>query len=262
MFMLPASVRELEFANEPFALHKIYLLDIHRGAPMAARVRIDTEQRNCMGRFFVFLRSWNYFILHGHEKMIHLSQEELHRIRVSQAIKAEGKANKETWKSCLWCWQVAGNYTKDAVKGLAEDLGKSDDTVYDRAHAYEMFNDICQYKDGKYRLFAFYARRAPYITWSHFRALWDIRKDYKMSMPKIISLLSDVLQGEGELSSRKLDEHARGRYGVERTWEYYVQKSISSLRKLLDDPNLPRDVRLDVQDFYKKMEKRGISKNN
>lgn len=192
--------------------------------------------------------------------MTHITAEELHRVRVYQAIKAEGKANKETWKSCLWCWQVAGNYTKDAVKGLAEDIGKSDDTVYDRAHAYEMFYDICQHKDGKYRLFAFRARRAPYITWSHFRALWDIRKDYNLSMPKIISLLADVVQGEGELSSRKLDEHARGRYGVERSWEYYAQKTLSPIEKALSDPNLPKDVRVDMQDFYEKMKKRGVSR--
>lgn len=192
--------------------------------------------------------------------MSRLQPEELHRIRVSQAINAEGKANKETWKSCLWCWQIAGNYTKDAVKGLAEDLGKSDDTVYDRAHAYEMFRDICQYKHGKYRIFAFRARRAPYITWSHFRSLWDVRETYSLSMPQIINLLTDVVQAEGELSSRALDAHARGRYGVERPWEYYAQKAISPLQKLLDDPSLPRDVRVDVQEFFGKLEKRGIAK--
>lgn len=192
--------------------------------------------------------------------MTHLSPQELHGIRVRQAILAEGNANKETWKSCLWCWQVAGNYTKDAVKGLAEDLGKSDDTIYDRAHAYEMFYDICKYDRGYARIFAFQARRLPYITWSHFRALWDVRETYKLTIPNIIDLLMDVVQGEGAISSRGLDGHARGKYGVERPWEYYAKKAISPIQKLLSDPNLPLDFRSEVQDFYAKMEKRGIVK--
>lgn len=178
---------------------------------------------------------------------------DLHRVRVQQVIKAEGKANKETWKSCLFCWQVAGNYTKDAVKGLASDIGKSDDTVYDRAHAYEMFHDICKFDDGQYRQFAFMARRAPYITWSHFRALWDIRKSTNAHMAQIISLLMDIVQGEGELSSRNLADHARSRYGLDRTWEYYISRSISPLERAMSDPNIPIEIQRDAKEFREKI---------
>lgn len=185
-----------------------------------------------------------------------LTDEQLRRVRVQQVISAEGKANKETWKSCLFCWQVAGNYEEGAVKGLASDIGKSDDTVYDRAHAYEIFHDLCLFDNGRFRLFVFQARRAPYITWSHFRALWDIRKHTGASMPQILDLLMDIVQGEGSISSRNLSDHAKERYGLDRTWEYYTERAVSPIEKALSDPKLPQDVRMDMQDFRDKMLRR------
>lgn len=174
---------------------------------------------------------------------IRSNPDELRRIRYGEAIKAEQKANKDTWKSCLWCWQVAGKYQKGGVLGLADDMGKSDDTVYDRAHAYEIFVELCNHDDGRHRFFVHTVRRLPFIYWSHFRALWDAKRDFELTTEQVLDLLMEVYQAEGGISSRGLSEVVKRKLGVDRPWTYYADKIIADIDKALGHPNTPRKIR-------------------
>lgn len=175
------------------------------------------------------------------------------RLYYEQAISAETSANKKTWVSCLWCWKIAGKYQEGGVKGLAADLGKSDDTVYDRAHAYSIFNDICLFDGGRYRSLAFQARRSQYITWSHFRALWDAKKTFNLDMEIIIHALMDVVFAEGDITSRGLDTHIREKYGVQHNWEYYAKRVTKEMLKCMNAPGVPRRIRKDMKSLSKKI---------
>jgi hypothetical protein len=175
------------------------------------------------------------------------NQVDLRRVYVQQAIQAERGANKESWKSCLWCSRVAGKYERDSVLALADDLGKSTDTVYDRAHAYFMFEELCGYKNGTYRKLVFSARRADYIYWSHFRALWDAKTSYDLSIESVMELLIDIIQAEGTISSRSLDEHVRSRYGKEKHWKYYAQKASKDIARIIASEAVPRRLRKDLK---------------
>lgn len=167
----------------------------------------------------------------------------LQRIRYGEAIKAEQKANKNTWASCLWCWQVAGKYKEGGVKGLASDMGKSDDTVYDRAHAYEIFVELCNFDYGRHRYFVHAVRRLPYVYWSHFRAMWDAKKDFELTTSQVFDLLMEIYQGEGSISSRGLSEVVEGKLGVQRPWTYYANRALKEMQKTINQPKTPRKIK-------------------
>lgn len=175
---------------------------------------------------------------------------ELRKIYTLQAIKTNRKSNNETWKSCLFCSMVVGKYVnsareadRDSTRSLAEEMNVSPDTVEDRAHAYFIFRELCEYKDGRYRLLVFQARRLDFIYWSHFRALWDAKRSYNLNTFQIFELLMDVVSAEGDLSSRDIDRHTKERFGVERPWTYYAARANKSIAKVLESPDTPKDVR-------------------
>lgn len=177
----------------------------------------------------------------------------LRRIRYGEAIKAERGANKKTWISCLWCWQVAGKYEVGGVKGLASDMGKSDDTVYDRAHAYEIFVELCNFDNGRHRYFVHTVRRLPYVYWSHFRAMWDAKKDFNLTTNQVFDLLMEIYQAEGGISSRGIASHVQQRFGKERGWDYYAEKIASSIDKAIADPDIPTHIQKSMLDFKNKI---------
>lgn len=177
---------------------------------------------------------------------------ELRKIFTEKAIQTDRQSNNETWKSCLFCSMVVGKYVnshreadKQSTQSLAADMNKSTDTVEDRAHAYFIFRELCEFENGMYRQFVFMARRSPYIFWSHFRALWDAKNSYKLSTYDILSLLMDIVQAEGGISSRALDGHTRGKFGVERPWTYYASRANTNIAKILekDKDQIPKRVR-------------------
>lgn len=174
----------------------------------------------------------------GCEEMI-----DLKRVRFAQAIKAERGANKETWKSCLWCWQVAGNYNEGVVKGLASDMGKSDDTVYARAHAYQIFVDLCNFDGGRHRFFVHSVRRLPWVYWSHFRELWDLKRDFKLETHTLFDILMEMYQSEG-MSVRDMEGIVRGKLGKDRPWTYYAERARREMNKTIGQPNTPRKIRV------------------
>lgn len=174
---------------------------------------------------------------------------DLTRVFAEQAIKHDLKGDAHLWRSALFCSRVVGTRDRGATLGLADDMGRSADTVEDRAHAYWMFERLCILN----RSFVFLARRLPYIHLSHFRALYDIQSQHNLKDEEILSLLMDIVQAEGGLSSRNLSDHARERYGDGRDWTYFAAKAMKEINKTLQQPDLPQDVRSVLVDAFDKL---------
>jgi hypothetical protein len=184
---------------------------------------------------------------------IGVTMKDLQRIYQEQAIRFDVKSDHEMWKSALFCSRIVvrdGQGDRGKSLGLADDMGRSVDTVEDRAHAYWLFEDLCGMDGGKFRRFVFQARRASYIKLSHFRALYDVRNSHKLSDADTLSLLMDIMQAEGGISSRNLEDHARGRFGDNRGWEYYAQRTMKEIHKTLQHPETPKEVREVLQETF------------
>lgn len=181
-------------------------------------------------------------------------KEFLRAVYTKEAVKSAGRENKEAWRSCLWCSRVVGKYDRGATLGLADDMGKSIDTVEDRAHAYMIFEQMCNYENGEFRPFVFAARRSPFIYWSHFRALWDAKNSYEtITLLDLINTLMDIVQAEGGISSRKVDEHIQKKYGETKKWQYYGKKINNAIMLAIEDKNMPRRMRADMKKMSKKL---------
>lgn len=179
-----------------------------------------------------------------------MDSEKLREVYASQAIKYDKSSDKAIWISALFCSRVVGKYTIGATLGLADDMNRSTDTVEDRSHGYSLFEKLCKLDDGLHRKFIFNARRAPFIHFSHFRALYDLQNTYELSDGQILSLLLDIVQAEGGLSSRKLDEHVRTRFGDTRDWHFYAQRVMKEVNKTLQEPTLPKEEKEKLTEIY------------
>ena len=179
-----------------------------------------------------------------------MNSEQLRAVYAQQAIKHDQKSDKAIWLSSVFCEKVVGHYERGATLGLADDMSRSTDTVEDRAHGYELFKRLCVLDGGKYRLFVFGARRAPYIHFSHFRSLYDLQNTFNLHDSQILSLLLDIVQAEGAISSRKLDAHVRSRFGDTRGWDYYAHRAQKEIHKALQEPDLPDEGRKKLADTY------------
>lgn len=179
-----------------------------------------------------------------------MNSEELKLVYARKAAETYRKKDGYDWQSALWCSRIVGRYERGATLGLADDMGVSTDTIEDRAHAYQLFEKLCKFDGGRFRLFVFQSRRAPYVYLAHFRALYDLQISYNLSDSQILDLLLDIMQNEGGLSSRKLDDHVRSRYGDTRDWTYYAQRAQKELSKLLGQPDFPKEGREKAQDLF------------
>lgn len=165
-----------------------------------------------------------------------------------RAHKAYLKTDESRWTFAFFCGQIVGNYERSASVGLASEMGVSTDTVEDMAHAYTLYRELRQMEGAA--AFVRLARKAPYIYLSHFRSLYDARRNYNLSNADTLSLLMDIFQGEGTLSSRDVDKLTRDKYGDTRDWTYYANKAVKSLSKVLEQPHLPRKVRRSAKKAY------------
>lgn len=183
----------------------------------------------------------------------------LNGVFASQGIKSYKKSDKEKWFFNLACSKLVGNpergikCERGVTLGFASDAGVSPDTVEDGAHAYWMFEDLCKVDGGIYRYYIFAARRSQYIHTAHFRSLWDIKEIYNLDMSQVFSLLQDIVQAEGEISSRSLDQHAREKYGVDRPWDYYGLKAYKAIYTTLGHKDTPKDVRKVLSEALEKL---------
>lgn len=183
------------------------------------------------------------------------SPEELRSVFVQQAVNSYRRSDKARWISALWCSRVVGGYDRGATRGLADDMGVSVDTAEDLAHAYQIFEELCRLPGARY--FVFTCRRSQWIYYSHFRALYDARKDYELTNEQVLSILMDIYQGEGQISSRNVSDHTREKYGKPKSWEYYARKVELDMQRLLDHPELPRAVKRIVKKPMLKLRKMG-----
>lgn len=171
-------------------------------------------------------------------------------VAVAQATNSYRRADKEHWKTALWCSKVVGKYDNGATLGMARDMSVSTSTIENHAHAYFMFQDLCSIDRQNARLYVFQARRLPYIYYSHFRALYDARNDYKLTNEQCFNLLIDIVQAEGEFSARDIDQHVKSRFGDTKDWTFYAQKAQKHLDELLRQPDLPKEGKTKIVDAY------------
>ena len=173
-----------------------------------------------------------------------------------QASKHDRKSDSALWLSALWCARVVSRNTpgeRGKTLALANDLSRSPDTVEDRAHGYWMFEKLCKLDSGVHRKFVLWARRAPFIHFSHFRALYDVQSEFGLSDSQILSLLMDIVQAEGDLSSRSVSDHARTRFGDKRDWTWYAQRAQKGIHATLQQPDTPKDIRDVLTEAYNKL---------
>lgn len=172
-----------------------------------------------------------------------MPSEKLRKVYVEKAAVSYRKSDKERWRFALWCSRVVGKYDRGATLGLADDVGVSVDTAEINAHSYALFEELCNYDRGNYRRFVFFARRSPKIYISHFRALYEAKRDYNLNTKQLLDLLNDIVQSEGGISARQVKSHVIQRYGNVHDWDYYGQKSLKAINDTLMHPNTPEDVR-------------------
>ena len=158
-----------------------------------------------------------------------------------KAAEAYRRSDKSRWVCALFCYKVVGSYERGATLGLASDMGVSVDTVEDLSHSYQLYHELRRMPQAS--SFVGMCRLSPYIYIAHFRALYEARERYHLTNDAILRLLMDIFMGEGQISSRDVDQHARDRYGDTRTWEFYGAKATKAIANLLNQPDLPKDGR-------------------
>lgn len=159
----------------------------------------------------------------------------------SRAIRSYRKGDEQRWVSALWCSKVVGSRQRGLTLGLASDMSVSPDTVENLAHAYEMYSDLCKLSGA--RKFVRSSRKLPFVYYSHFRALHKAREDYNLTDSQCLSLLMDIVQNEGGISSRDIDDHTAKRFGNQKDWRFYAAKAQKAIANALQQPDLPDDVR-------------------
>lgn len=179
-----------------------------------------------------------------------MNPEEDKRNDFERAIKAYRKSNSSRWVFAFFCSRVVGKYGFYGTRGLANDMNVSPDTVEDHAHAYWLFDKLRKLNDSSEKLYVQHARKMPYIYIAHFRALYDLQISRNLTDEQIMNLLVDIVQAEGGISSRSLEDHVHSKYGDTRTWEFYAQRTQKELGKLLNQPDFPDEGRSKAQDLF------------
>ena len=168
--------------------------------------------------------------------------EEQKKRYVEHAVAAYERGDQAIWVSSAFCAQVAGNYERGATLGLAARMNKSVDTVEAMAHAYDLYSDLKAYAPKYVRN----ARKTKGIYLSHFRALYDTKNRYGLDLEQTMDLLVDIVQAamtDDKISSRDVEAHAQSRFGLERPWFYYANKTMLQIEKTLGCPDLPTPIR-------------------
>lgn len=158
---------------------------------------------------------------------------------LQRAAKAYQKSNESRWVFAFFASRIVGKNEDNSTKSLADSIGVSPDTVEDHAHAFWMFDKLRKLNDHSERLYVNTARKLPYVTYSHFRALYDLQISRNLSDEQVMGLLMDIVMAEGGISSRNLEDHVHQKYGDTRDWDYYGKKALKELTKTTSHPNLP-----------------------
>jgi len=185
-----------------------------------------------------------------------MNPAQLQQVYAKQAGIHYGRSDDQKWIFNLWCHLAMygsdgkKKYERGATLAIADEHGISEDTVEVSGNAYTMFRQLCEFDGGKFRNYVFAARSMKYVYTSHFRALWEAMQRYNLSLADCLSLLVDIVQAEGGISSRKIDSHTRDRFGDTRDWTYYGQRVMREVSKTLSQPDLPKDIRAVLQETF------------
>lgn len=174
-----------------------------------------------------------------------LSQEEEYAQRAATAYR---RSDKGRWEAALWSAKIVGRYERNATQQLAQFIGVSVDTVENLAHAYEMYSALRSEPEFNYKVRMI--RQQPHVYTAHFVALYKAWKRYDLTLSEVFSILIDIWQAKGEISSRDVDQHVRSNYGKVRNWEYYADRAIQALFSLRQCPDTPADVRKRADELY------------
>lgn len=177
-----------------------------------------------------------------------LSPEYLLGRDLDRAAKSFKRSDDGRWVAAYFASRVVGCYQVGASRELAARMGVSVDTVENLACAYRMYQEFRQ--DARYHHFVHAIRKVPYIYYGHFRALFKAKENYHLSIEQLFSILKDVLQAEGDLSLRDLEQHIQDRFGDTRDWTFYGGKAYRELHKTLQQPDLPEDVKNKLMPAY------------
>lgn len=160
---------------------------------------------------------------------------------IERAAVSYKKSDDGRWAAAYFASRVVGKYEPGATLSLAARMGRSVDTVENLANAYFMYAEFRA--DPIYRHFVRQIRRMPYIYYGYFRALYKAKQDYRLTLEQTFSILVDMYQAEGTLSQRDLDQHIQDRFGDSRDWTFWGGKAFKEIHKLLQQPDLPTEVR-------------------
>jgi hypothetical protein len=180
-----------------------------------------------------------------------LSEQQRLDLYIEQAYKADRDSNTKKWIECLWASRIVGKYEYGASLKLAARLNVEVDSVEDWAHAYKIFEELCQVY--QYRAVTFAARRSPYIHYSHFRVLYEAKERYKLTIDQVFGYLMDVIQAEGDLSARALDTLLKKKHDNELDWTWYASNALKAINLTLQQPDIPDDVKEVLIPAYNKL---------
>lgn len=171
-----------------------------------------------------------------------MTTEQRIELCIEQAHKSDRQSNEKKWISCLWSSRIVGKYSYGATIKLADRLSVEVDTIEDYACAYRAFEALCAISP-MHRVVVFAARRAPYIHYSHFRVLGEAHTKYNLPIEVVFGYLMDVIQAEGSLSVKKLEERLMSKHDEELTWEYWGQQAMKAIHKTINQPDVPDHVK-------------------
>lgn len=178
---------------------------------------------------------------------------------IKRALKEYKKADGGHWTFAFFSSRIVGTYGKGATLELADEGGISSDTVEDHAHAYWLYAKL-RNLGSEERSWVQKVRKLPFLHYSHFRALYDLQISHHLTDQQIMNLLLDIVQAEGKISSRGLEDHARSRYGDTRTWDYYGAKALKELSKVQSQPDLPNTQEVIGNLYAVVLEMSGVSR--
>lgn len=179
-----------------------------------------------------------------------MNEKEMLERDIEYAARSYKNSDGGRWAAAFYSARVVGHkpVVFGATKSLSDRMGVSVDTVENLAHSYELYAEFraCDH----YRKVIRDIRKLPYIYYSYFRSLYKAKADYKLTLDQTFSLLMDIVLAEGSLKLGDLDQHIQDRYGDTRDWSYYGTKTAKQLYVLLQQPDLPSDVRKAIIPAY------------
>lgn len=161
------------------------------------------------------------------------------------------RSDNGRWVAAYYSSRIVGKGQIGATIALANRMGRSRDTVENLAHAYSMYQELRA--DAKYHHIVRKIRQLPYIYYSYFRALYKARQDYNLTLEQVMDTLVDMVQAEGSLGQRDLDQHIIDKFGDSRTWQFYGSKAMKEIHKTLQQPDLPKEIREVLLPAYERL---------